>query len=92
MEAAFIDKSFLGYSFKEVMAAFFENHTPDSTKILFWKLFQCWARKDCKELTEVSDEDLALFLDQLIALVAAAYIEHQANRASENRQKGGSDE
>jgi hypothetical protein len=91
MEAVFIDTP-SGHSFKEVVAAFFKNHTPDSAKVFFWQLFQCWAKKDCKEITDLSDEEVALFFDQLIDLVAAAYIEHQANRVSENGRQGGSDE
>ena len=74
------------------MATFFKTHTPDSAKVLFWKLFQCWAKQECKNLSDVSDEEVALFFDQLIDLVAAAHIEHEANRVSENRQKGSGNE
>ena len=38
--------------------------------------------------SELSDEEVALFFDQLMDLVAAAYILHQANRASPNQQEG----
>lgn len=64
------------------MAALFKTHTPDSAKVLFWKLFQCWSVKECKESSDVSDEEIALFFDQLIDLVAAAHILHQANRVA----------
>jgi len=72
---------------KEVMANFFKANTPESVKVLFWKFFQCWVTKDCNIKAELSDEEVALFLDQLIDLVAAAYIVHQANGAL-NPQEG----
>ena len=90
MEAAFINKNqSSGRSLKEAMTAFFNTYTPDSAKVLFWKFFQCWAVQECHIKTDVSDEEVALFFDQLIDLVAAAHIEHEANRVSENRQQGG---
>ena len=70
------------------VAIFFKEHTPDSAKVMFWKLFQCWSTKECTIKAEVSDEEVALFFDQLIDLVAAAYILHQANRVPETGQKG----
>jgi hypothetical protein len=77
-----------GTSFKEVVTNFFKVNTPESTKVLFWKVFQCWALKDCNLKAEVSDQEIALFFDQLIDLVAAAYILHQANRVSSAGQQG----
>lgn len=74
------------------MATFFKKYTPDSTKVLFWVLFQCWTKQDCKLTTELSDQEVALFFDQLINLVAAAHIEHQANRVSESKRQEGGDE
>jgi hypothetical protein len=89
MEAAIINKSFSNKSsLSEVMSSFFKKNTPDSAKTIFWKLFQCWALKDCKIKAEISDEEIALFFDQLIDLVAAAYIVHQANRVSQTQQEG----
>ena len=89
MEAVFIDKSFSdSSSLSEVISLFFEKNTPDSAKTIFWKIFQCWALKDCKIKAEISDEEVALFFDQLIDLVAAAYIVHQANRVSLTGQEG----
>jgi hypothetical protein len=91
MEAVFINKDLTsGLPLKKVMDAFFSANTPESVKNLFWKMFQCWATKDCKIKAEISDEEVALFFDQLIDLVAAAYIVHQANRVSPNQQEGGS--
>jgi hypothetical protein len=85
MEATLNNNSFSSEpSLKEVMASFFKERTPDSAKFLFWKVFQCWALQDCTIKAEVSDEEVALFFDQLTDLVAAAYIEHQADRASDN--------
>jgi len=67
---------------------FFKENTPDTTWVVFFKMFQCWMIKDCKVKAEISDEEVALFFDQLIDLVAAAYIVHQANRVPETRQRG----
>jgi len=75
-------------SLKEVMASFFKGNTPDSTQFLFWKVFQCWALKECTIKAEVSDQDIALFFDQISELVAAAYIEYQADGFSSNPQEG----
>jgi hypothetical protein len=89
MEAANHQNNFKsGATLQEVISTFFKSNTPDSVNFLFWRLFQCWALKDCKIKAEVSDEEVALFFDQLIDLVAAAHIVHQANRASTNLQKG----
>ena len=77
-----------GIPFSEVVACYFKANTPESTKVLFWKVFQCWALKDCNLKSEVSDEEIALFFDQLTDLVAAAYILHQANRVPNAGQKG----
>jgi len=75
-------------SFNNVAKTFFEDNTPDSVRVLFWKLFQCWVTRDCNIKSDLADEEIALFFDQLIDLVAAAHILHQANRASENEQEG----
>lgn len=89
MEAVFINKSLANnLSLKEVTTTFFKKYSPDSTKVLFWKFFQCWALKDCKIKADVTDEEVALFFDQLIDLVMAAYIVHQGNDGSQTGQKG----
>ncbi|MFD0764529.1 hypothetical protein ACFQZI_06670 [Mucilaginibacter lutimaris] len=75
-------------SFKDEVRKFFADRTPDSAKVMFWKLFQCWATKECTIKGEVTDEEVALFFDQLTDLVAAAYILHQANGALNNQQEG----
>ena len=83
MEAILTNNSFSsGPPLKEAMASFFRKHSPDSAKLLFWKIFQCWALKDCAVKAEVSDEEIALFFDQLNELVDAAYIEHQASESN----------
>jgi len=88
MEAVTIKTNLISnLSFKEVVASFFKDNTPDSAQVLFWKLFQCWATQDCSLKAELSDKEVALFFDQLINLVAAAYILHQANGAL-NQQEG----
>lgn len=89
MEAVIINHNFSsGLTLKEVMENFFEAHTPEETKVLFWKFFQCWVTRECKIKADLSDEEVALFFDQLIDLVAAAYILHQANGVSQNQQGG----
>lgn len=93
MEAAYINKEFTSQlSFNEAAEIFFKDYSTQSVQVLLWKFFQCWATRDCKLTSDLSDEEVALFFDQLIDLVAAAYIEHQANRVSDGRQQGGSDE
>jgi hypothetical protein len=77
---------------EEVMAIFFKVNTPESVKVLFWKMFQCWVTRDCKIKADLSDEEIALFFDQLIDLVAAAHILHQANGAVGSKSKEGSDD
>lgn len=80
MEAAYTNKHLIsGLSLKEVMVTFFKDNSPDTVQDLFWKFFQCWVIKDCKIKAEISDEELALFLDQLNELIAAAYTAHKEN-------------
>jgi hypothetical protein len=74
----------LGTTFSEALANFFLANTPETTEVMAWKIFQCWTLKDCNLKAEISDEKVALFLDQLIGLVAAAYNVHQANRAADS--------
>lgn len=79
-------------SLKEAMSTFFKDNTPESVKVLFWKMFQCWVTRDCNIKVDLSDKEIALFFDQLIDLVAAAHILHQANRASNPQSKEVSDD
>ena len=74
------------------MTTFFKDNTPESVKVLFWKMFQCWVTRDCNIKADLSDEEIALFFDQLIDLVAAAHILHQANGAADPKSKEGSDD
>ena len=84
-----INKPFTSYrSLPEALDVFFAENTPDSSWTFFFKIFQCWTLKDCKIKTEISDEEVALFFDQLNDLVAAAYTVHQANRVLATRQEG----
>ena len=78
-----------GLTLKEVISAFFRSNTPDSSQVLTWKIFQCWTTRDCNFKSDVSDKEIAAFLDQLNLLVAAAYIEHQANAVSHNSAQHG---
>ena len=77
-----------GLSFKDATKAFFKDNTPESVKVLFWKMLQCWVTRDCNIKSDLSDKEVALFFDQLIDLVAAAHILHEANRALESGQEG----
>jgi len=70
------------------MDTFFNANTPDSVREFFWKVFQCWVTRDCNIKSEISDQEVALFFDQLIDLVAAAYIVHEANRVPPTGQEG----
>ena len=79
---------FLSPPFADVLAKFFQANTPEYAHVFFWKFFQCWTIKDCKIKAEISDEEVALFFDQLMDLVAAAYILHQANRVPSTGQQG----
>ncbi|MEZ2338386.1 hypothetical protein AB6735_22250 [Mucilaginibacter sp. RCC_168] len=89
MEAIIVKDNFTsGLSLKDELAIFFRDNTPESAKVLFWKLFQCWVTKDCNIKADIRDEEVALFFDQLMDLVAAAYILHQANGALPNPQEG----
>jgi hypothetical protein len=81
MEAEFIYKKlFPEKSLPEISVIFFSEYTPQSAHFLLLKIFQCWGINDCTLRAEISNEEIALFLDQLMDLVAAAYILHQANR------------
>ncbi|MGF7080443.1 hypothetical protein [Mucilaginibacter sp. UYCu711] len=89
MEALIIKHNFTaGITLKEIMTTFFRENTPDSTRVLFWKFFQCWVTRDCNIKADLSDEEIALFFDQLIDLVAAAYKVHQANRVCNKNEEG----
>lgn len=87
MEAILNNNFSSGPPLHEVMAAFFKHHTPDSAKLLFWKVFQCWALKDCTVKAEVTDQEIALFFDQLTELVDAAYLEHRASETNPSSPK-----
>jgi hypothetical protein len=75
-------------TFSEVVANFFKCHTLDSAYMFKWKIFQCWTLNDCDITSDIPNEEIALFLDQLTDLVAAAYILHQANRVPNAGQQG----
>lgn len=78
--------------FDQVLHDFFSDNDPQSVYLFTFSLFQCWVLNDCKTKAGIPDEDVALLIDQLNSLVAAAYILHQENRAQLALQKGdGSD-
>jgi hypothetical protein len=89
MEAVIAKQDFTSaLPLKDVLTKFFDDHTPESTNVLFWKFFQCWVTRECNIKADLSDEEIALFFDQLMDLVAAAYILHQANRVLPTEQEG----
>lgn len=78
--------------FNKVLDEFFANNTPESAYAILFKIFQCWVVNGCKIKAGIPDEDMALFLDQLNSLVAAAFIVHQGNRVPATLQKGVGDD
>jgi hypothetical protein len=93
MEAATINHHLISeLSLKKMMAAFFKGNTPDSAREFFFKVFQCWVTRDCNIKAEISDEEVALFFDQLTDLVAAAYNLHQSGITPLNKQGGNNNE
>lgn len=79
-------------SLKEMMETFFKVNTPDSVREFFFKVFQCWVTRDCNIKAEISDEEVALFFDQLTDLVAATYNLHQSGITPLNKQGGNNNE
>lgn len=92
MEAINQSNKLSQHPWKEVMATFFQQNSPESVKLLFWRMFQCWVTKDCTIKGDVSDEEVALVFDQLIELVSAAYQLHQNNNNSIKFPEGKSHE
>ncbi|MDB5145960.1 MAG: hypothetical protein JWQ66_4675 [Mucilaginibacter sp.] len=72
---------------EKALTAFFRTNTPQTAGETLWHLFKAWASQP-NHKKQHTDKDLALFLDQLIALVAAAHQLHQTNRASITPQEG----
>ena len=88
MEAVFINENSRdGVHLIKAVNVYFERNTLESTKFRLWQLFQCWAVKDCKIKAETSDEEIALFFDQLIELVAAASTLHESYRANQDEKE-----
>jgi hypothetical protein len=77
-----------GRSFQQALPDFFKDYCIGGVKDRLWQLFKPWAcqsevNKHC------SDEEMALFLDQLIGLVAAAATLHEAGRVPVVSQREG---
>lgn len=93
MEAALTNNKLISkIPFNKVFDEFFANNTPESAYTILFKILQCWVVNDCKIKAGIPDEDMALFLDQLNTLVAAAHILHQGNRVPATLQKGVGDD
>jgi hypothetical protein len=67
---------------EEVIALFFQNYSHETMWTNAFYLFKCWTTNSCGLKENLPDQEIALFLDQLIDLVAAAFTLHQANRVS----------
>jgi hypothetical protein len=92
-EAEFTDKKLISeIPFDQALHEFFCDNKPCSVYSITFSIFQCWVVGNGKSKAGIPDQDVALLIDQLNSLVAAAYILHQGNRVSENRQQEGSDE
>ncbi|WP_426671982.1 hypothetical protein ACPPVU_12175 [Mucilaginibacter sp. McL0603] len=72
---------------EEVIDLFFRNYSSETMWVNTFYLFKCWTTNSCGLKEKLPNEELALFLDQLIDLVAAAYTLHQANRVSGEEKK-----
>lgn len=70
----------------EALEVFFSVHTPDSVWEKFFHLLKAWANQP-NEKKQYTDEKIALFLDQLTSLVAAASTLNETNKASLNLQE-----
>jgi hypothetical protein len=73
---------------EEVIALFFESYSRETMRDHSFYLFKCWVTNSCGIKENLPDQEIALFLDQLIDLVAAAFTLHQANRVSKNPEEG----
>jgi hypothetical protein len=77
-------------SLMQAMDLFFKNRSFDHTQTFFFKLFQCWGVKECDQFVDLTNEDVALFFDQLLNLVGVSYIAYQANKAVISNNERGS--
>ncbi|RVT99741.1 hypothetical protein EOD41_14955 [Mucilaginibacter limnophilus] len=76
MEAALSNFSFPDdLPLRDALSKFFLDKTPQSVNLFFWRIFQCWVTKECYIKDVMSDEEVAMVLDQLNVLVNAAYKE-----------------
>lgn len=74
-------------SLMKATALFFKERSFGETQNIFFKLFQCWGLKDCQKRIDLTNTEVALFYDQLIGIVTAAYLLHQANRVFQTGQE-----
>jgi hypothetical protein len=68
----------------QAVEAFFGSNTPESARDTLWYLFKAWVNSPGTNRARYTDEDIALFLDQLIDLVGASFQLHQTNRVPVN--------
>ena len=72
---------------ERVIALFFQSYSSEDTREHAFHLFKCWVSNSCELKENIPNQELALFLDQLIDLVAATFTLHQANRVSNNPEE-----
>lgn len=60
---------------------FFKGRSFAATQDTFFKLFHCWSANDCQSQADLTEQEFAMFCDELISLVSASYVVYQAHRA-----------
>jgi hypothetical protein len=73
MEAVVRKHDFTGMGLEGAVAGFFGVNSLEGSKVLFWTFFQCWVTRECKLKADLSDEEVALFFDQLLELLTVLY-------------------
>jgi hypothetical protein len=72
----------------KALQAFYGLYSPQQAQEITFYLFKAWVCQCEEKKKPYSEQEIALFLDQLIDLVAAAFQLHEGNRVSVNLQEG----
>jgi hypothetical protein len=75
----------------DVVKKFFRMYSRELSTETLWYVFKAWVSSPGANRAQFSNEEMALFLDQLIDLVAAAYQLHQTNRVCGDVEGDGHD-
>lgn len=67
---------------EEILDAFFGHYSPEEVKVTLWKIYRLAVIGKSQAISHLSEEDIALLFEQLIALVAATSAINQAGRAT----------